>query len=45
MKVFWVDAGLHRALEDVDDLVVGRMRGEEMMVGTAEPCTGVLANS
>lgn len=38
MKVLWVDAGLHRVLEDVGDLGIGRMRGEEVgMVGMAEP--------
>lgn len=37
MKVFWEDTGLHRALEHVGDLGVRRMRGEEKMVGIAEP--------
>lgn len=37
MKVFWVDVGPHRALEDVGDLGVRRMREEETMVGIAEP--------
>lgn len=36
-KVFWMDAGLHRALKDVDDLCLGRMRREGKMAGIAEP--------
>lgn len=36
LQVFFVDTNLHRALEDVDELGIGR-RENEKTVGTAEP--------